>query len=205
MLRLISSRRPASQCVQSPASTQLFQDLHLVGVADVEGGVLDLGHFPWLRGDRHCHRLVQVLGCRLLHPRRNGRGEERRLAVRRSAGDDALHIRGKTAVKHLVRFVQHQEAHAVEPERALVEQVEHTARRADHDVDATPQFISLRAKGAPTGDHQRLDAARGAKCLNNLGHLDGKLARRGQHQGLHGLETRINNFDQGQGKRKGFA
>ena len=100
---------------------------------------------------------MQVLARRLPHPGGDGRREERRLPGRGGAGDDALDVRREAAVEHLVGLVEDEEADAVEPERALVEQVEHAAGRADDDVHAAPQRVALRTQGAAAedqgGDH----------------------------------------------------
>jgi hypothetical protein len=70
---------------------------------------------------------------------------------------------------------------------------------------AAPQLIALRAKGAATGDHQRLDATPSAKCLDHLGHLHGEFTRGSKHQGLHSLEAGINSFNQRETKGEGLA
>ena len=148
---------------------------------------------------------MQVLARRLLHPGGHRRRKERRLPVRGGAGDDPLDVGREAAVEHLVRLVEHEEADAVQPDGALVEQVEHAAGSADHHVHAAAQLVALRTEGAAAGDHQRLQTARGAQLFDNAGHLDSQLARRGQHQRLHLLELGIDDLDQRQGEGQGLA
>ena len=89
--------------------------------------------------------------------------------------------------------------------RALVEQVEHAAGRADDDVHAAPQLVALRAEGAAAGDHQGLEAALGAELVDDAGHLHRQLARRGQDERLDGFQPRVDDFDQRQGEGQRLA
>src|SRR2546421_2344279 len=84
--------------------------------------------------------------------------------------NDAAHIRQKTHIEHAVRFVQHKKLNAIQPDSALVHQVEEPARRSYEDIDTFSQRLPLQAvadaakndRDAQVGEsrkvtHRRLD------------------------------------------------
>ena len=101
--------------------------------------------------DRLCRRrdgdmlgLVQQLFGKLGDLRRNGRGEQQGLAFFRQELDDALDIREKAHVEHLVGLVEHEKLDLVQLYDLLTHQIPQTARCRDEDVHAALDGLDLR-------------------------------------------------------------
>ena len=61
----------------------------------------------------------------------------------RQRGDDLPHVVDEAHVEHAVGLVEHEDRDLVEPDMALVEQVEQAPRRGDENVDAGLQRLHL--------------------------------------------------------------
>ena len=70
--------------------------------------------------------------------RRHGGGEQQRLAVAPALRNDLPHVVDEAHVEHAVGLVEHEDRDLVEPDMALVAEVEQAAGRGDQDVDAAP-------------------------------------------------------------------
>ena len=109
----------------------------------------------------------------------------------RQHGDDALDVVDEAHVEHAVGFVEHQHLDLVEAQRALVDQIEQTARRRHQHFDAVRQRAHLLVdRHAADGerDGERADVpAIGAEAV---GDLAGQFARRRQHQHAAGFLRR---------------
>ena len=88
------------------------------------------------RLDLDAHRVAQVALGDAVDARRHRRREQHRLALGRRRLEDRLDVLGEAHVEHLVGLVEHDDAHAVERQRAAADVVERPARRGDDDVDA---------------------------------------------------------------------
>ena len=119
----------------------------------------------------------------------------------------------KTHVQHAVGFVEHQNLHLAQVQRALACVVQQAAWRGDQNINATAQFFNLRAHAdAAEHDHrgQVQVFAVGANAFFDLG---GEFARRGHDQGAHGVDAatvgqaRLGReaLQQRQGESGGFA
>ena len=108
-----------------------------------------------------------------------------RARIRSTSGREA-------AVEHLVGLVEDEEADLVQPERALVEQVEHAAGRADDDVGALAEHRRAAGPSArPPKIRPTLTPLARAELLEHAADLDGQLAGRGQHQHLDAALARV--------------
>ena len=99
--------------------------------------------------------------------------------------EDGFHGIGEAHVQHLVGFVEHHGADAIELQRAALQVIDDAARRADDHLRAALQRAELRhiALAAVDGQHMEGMLA-GGVFLERFGDLDGQLARRHQHQRL---------------------
>ena len=109
-------------------------------------------------------------------------------SVRRGP-EDRLDVLGEAHVEHLVGLVEHDDADAVEPQRAAIDVVDRPARRGDDDVDAVAQGAELAADRLAAVDRQDPHAELAPVAVHRLGHLHGELAGRHQHEG-DGLRRR---------------
>ena len=56
--------------------------------------------------------------------------------LRRHCGDDPADVMDEAHVEHAVGLVEHEDLHLVEPDVALIHEVEQASRRGDQDIDA---------------------------------------------------------------------
>jgi hypothetical protein len=141
----------------------------------------------------------------LFHPIGHRGGKERGLPGRRGAAEDALDIGRKATIEHLIGFVEHEVAHLVEPERTLVQHVEHAAGGSDDHLRTLPQHQALRTGGATTEQKSNGDTATLDELLEDIGHLGGELACGGENEHLHGLDRRIDQLHGGNAEGKRLA
>ena len=130
-------------------------------------------------------RILQVPLRDAADVRRHRRGEQRHLLLGRRLRQDGLHRIGEAHRQHLVGFVQHDGADAVELERAALQVIDDATRRADDHLRSALQRIELRHIALATVDRQHMKAVQSRGVfLERLGDLDGEFARRHQHQRL---------------------
>ena len=93
---------------------------------------------PWqdLAIDAHANGILEVLVRDVGDARRQRGAEERRLPFRRHGVEDRFEILGESHVQHLIRFVEDDGLHAVEPKCLATDVVERAPGRGDDDVDA---------------------------------------------------------------------
>src|SRR5205085_11935749 len=78
-----------------------------------------------------------------LNLRRERRGKKEGLPVGRDLFDDSAHIREKSHVEHPIDFIEDEDVDVAKIERALLHEVEQSARGGDHNVHAPSGFLSL--------------------------------------------------------------
>ena len=115
---------------------QTGQRVHLPWAVHLDVALGDVLRRLRLRLDRHLDRVVQVLAGDLADGGRHGRREQRDLLVFGGVGEDAFDVLGEAHLKHLVGLVEHQVVEVGEVEAALLEVIDHPARRADDDLCA---------------------------------------------------------------------
>ncbi len=152
----------------------------------------DVGRGGGLGGDRDLVRIAQVLLGDAPDRRRHRRGEERDLLLERSHAEDRVDGVDEAHLQHLVGFVEDREAHVVEDERAALEVIHDSSRRADHHVHAATQRPELRTVALAAVDRQHPEILQVRRVgVERLGDLDRQLARGNQHQHLRIALTEI--------------
>ena len=95
-------------------------------------------------------------------------------------------------MEHLVGLVEHQGAQLAELECAALDVVHHPPRRPDDDLRAAAQPAELTAEARTAVDGEDLDVRQmGGLLLEGLGHLDGQLPGRREHQHLRRPDRRV--------------
>ena len=118
--------------------------------------------------------------------------------------EDPVDLRLEAHVEHPVGLVEDEDADAVERDEAPVDEVGEAARRRDDDVsDACPLALRAERHAAVDGDHR--EAARASERLELLGHLDGQLARRHEHERRGALLGAVEPLDDGHGEGERLA
>ena len=135
------SRRPP-QVVDQPVDLLAVRD-DLRAVRDRFGRRAALA-------DLHVFRVAHDLEREPHHLVGHRRREEQRLADRRHAADDALHVGPEAHVHHAVGFVEHEQLDGAQVGVLLPHVIHQPARRGDDDVDARLERALL---------HAHLDAA----------------------------------------------
>jgi hypothetical protein len=156
------------------------------GIHEVDA-LVDLLDRAALRRDLDALGVLQDLGRELCHVRRHGGGEQQCLALLGDRRHDAAHVLDEAHVEHAIGFVEHEEADMSETGMALLHQVEQAARRGDQDVDAAIERLDLAAEAQPADHHAEAQAEATPVGVERTGDLDGKLARRRQHQRARAL------------------
>ena len=92
--------------------------------------------------------------------------------------EDRLEVLGEAHVEHLVRLVEDDDPHAIEPEAAAGQVVDRPTRRRDDDVHTAPQAAELLADRLAAVDRDHACAHLAAVLGQGLGDLHRELARR---------------------------
>eukprot|EP00955_Chlamydomonas_euryale_P087087 364268-Chlamydomonas_euryale.AAC.9 len=126
----------------------------------------------------HERALLEALGD-LLDPHGHSGAEEQRLALVGHVAQDLLHVLLKAHVEHLIGLVQDGVAHGAQPQVAALDEVDHAARRAHHDVDTARQVLDLPADRGTAIHRHNLEL--GADPLELARDLVGQLTRGREH------------------------
>ena len=152
-------------------------------------------------------RLAKVLLNEAFGRLLDGSREEKRLPVRRHAGENAFDGRQETHVEHAVAFVQHQQAHGVQLNQIAVKEVTEATGRGDDDLCALADVIQLSVLIEAADDGGGAEAGTTRQFDESLLNLDRQFAGGAEDQRLHaglllGLQQRLQH---GQQERKRFA
>ena len=101
---------------------------------------------------------------------------------RRNFFHDSTHIGQKTHVEHAIDFIEHQNLHIAEVQRALFQMIEQPSRRCDHDIDPALEIFLLLSVADTTMHDRYLKFSKApiiAKCRLDLRR---EFARRFQHE-----------------------
>ncbi len=110
------------------------------------------------------------------------RGEHQVLPARRQQLDHAADVRDESHVQHAVRFVEHQDLHLRQIDRALLRVIEQAARRRHQNVGAAAQAIDLRIDADAAEDDLRAQPQVLAVGADAFVDLRGELAGRHEHE-----------------------
>ena len=108
--------------------------------------------------------------------------EQQGLTVLAAAVHDGAHLRQKAHVEHTVGLVEHQGAHFVKVRRALLDQVDQTARRGHQNIAAARKRLLLRSVGKAAHHRDRGVAGAFGDGRAHLVDLLGKLTRGCDHE-----------------------
>ena len=100
----------------------------------------------------------------------------------RQRGEDAADVRQESHVEHVIRLVQHEGLDAVQPQHALLLQVEHAAGTADDDLRSLAQRADLLAGRDAAEDRHGLDVRESGQGADLLVDLARQLASRRHDQ-----------------------
>ena len=135
-----------------------------------------------------------------------GGGEHHELPGGGHGLDDAADILDKAHLEHFIRFVDDQGMHGVQPRRAAMHMVQHTARGGDNDLRLALELTELLGDGLAAIEHR--NAHFRDKCrqlLHFLADLNGQFPRGCQHQFLDPGIGQGNVFQHRDAKGTGLA
>jgi hypothetical protein len=133
------------------------------------------------------------------------RGEEMGLTFARQEARDFLHVWPEPEGQHLVRFVEHEDLRLAEIHSAVLEMVQDSTWRADHDMGALFEAFELGAVGDSAVDGQRVDAPVLTELVEFFGDLIGELSRRQQHDRLGLGDRRFDRLDERDSEGTGLS
>ena len=122
--------------VHAAIGEQALEQCPLLLGADEVHALLDAVDRDLRRRDVDAHRMVENLRGELGDRRRHGGREQQRLALAPACDNDLPHVADEAHVEHAVGLVEHEDRNLVEPDMALVAEVEQASGRGDQDVDA---------------------------------------------------------------------
>ena len=182
------------------------QRVQLVAVADHQEALANVVRSASLGLDGNLFRLRQVLLGQATNRSRHGSREQRDLLVIRGVGKNALDILLEAHLQHLIGLVQHQETQVGNVQRALLQVVDDTTRRADDNLRTSAQTRQLHSIGLTTVDWQDLNLAQViSKRLEGVRNLQRQLTGRSKHQSLRCADGAINASQNRQRKRRGLT
>ena len=135
-----------------------------------------------LRRDFDLDGIVDELPAQIGNRLRHGGREEQALALLGEQCGDALERHDEAQVHHLVGFVEHENLDMAQRQRALLDQVEQTARRGDENVAAAIKRAGLLANGHAAEHALDREAQVLGIAAHVVGDLGGQLAGRRKHQ-----------------------
>ena len=171
------------------------------------GAVVDVGVLRGVRLDRHAQGVLLIGAGQLFDLGRHGGREHQGPAFGGRGGEDEFEIFLKAEIQHLIGFVQHDGLDARQVQRVALDMVAQAARGADDDMRAAVEGALFGAiiHAADAGGDQGGGVF--IKPGQLAGDLQGKLARRRDHQGqrLVGVKEGVRAFQQvrGDGQAKG--
>ena len=151
----------------------LYQQKTLADVFDRSRLALDAGLFVF----------TEMFLDNLLHIIRHRGAEKGALAIRRDFFQDGIHVFHESHVEHLVGFVEHDGLHAGEHDGSALDMVDKAPRSRNDNVRGTLECAHLDGDVLPAvnRNHVHLRELDGV-LLDSFCHLDGKFARRREHE-----------------------
>ena len=184
---------------------QIAQGVQLAATGHVVNDVINLLGFRLGRSDRDVGRTLQVAMAGIIHPLGHGRREEGGLPIFRGPAEDLVDLRRKSAIEHLISFIENQEADPVQYKRTLLIEIGDAARGTDHDLGAPTELLDLGTKCPATVDQCNLDTSALGQIREDRADLNGQLPGWGQDKHLDGAKVGIDRFDGRNTEGEGFA
>jgi hypothetical protein len=177
------------------------QRIELVRSAHQPIALADIGRGAGLALNGDFDRRAEVFLRDAPDRRREGRGKQGRLPIRRRLDEDGLDRLEEAHAQHFVRLIEHQQLDRGEFEGPPLQVVADPAGRADDHMHAASQGVELRliALTAVNRQYVKTLEMRGVP-LEGLGHLQGELAGGHQHEHLRLPAGQIDTFERGQGE-----
>ena len=117
------------------------------------------------------------------------RAEQQRLFLLGHHGQHFFDVVDKAHVQHAIRFVEDQNLHLAQVQRALAGVIQQAAGRGHQDVNAAAQFFDLRAHADATKHHHGTEFQVFAVNAHAFLDLGGEFAGRRHDQAAHGVDT----------------
>ena len=185
---------------------ELGQQRALFGLLNEVDLLLDLLDRTRGRRDRYLDRVLEHAVREVCDFRRNGRGEQQRLALCRQLLYDALDVREKAHVEHSVRLVEHKGFDLVQLYDFLTHEVPQAARGRDEDVRAALDGLDLRHLRHAAEDDRRRYGHITRVLAYILIDLKRKLTRRSENERTDAASgVLVEPLDDRHGKRAGLA
>jgi DNA helicase II / ATP-dependent DNA helicase PcrA len=184
-----------------------LEQIGLLIVRDGEDGVLDGGGRGAAGADLDDLGLLHGPLDEGIDVRRDGGGEEARLALFGATLKDAADVGQKAHVQHAIRFIQHEVLYLVETDGAAVQIINETSGRGDEDIDTTLEHGGLFAVADPAENHPSTEIREAAEVAKGSLHLGGQFAGGFQHEDARtgGVLIQLGKDGQGKGSRLASA
>jgi hypothetical protein len=150
---------------------------------DVNHALVDLVGSFGRRRDFDPQRLVKHIAGELGNIVRHRRGEQHRLPRLRQQCHDVAHVLDETHVEHAIGFVDDEHRHAIEPDVALLDEIEQSSGRGDENIDARFHRGDLRVLVDAAKDDSMFEAEMATIGLQTDVDLERQLARGRKDQG----------------------
>ena len=162
------------------------------------------------RCNRHTNRVVQEAVSQFSNRLWHGGREEQCLTLLWQQLVNTLQRMDETQVHHLVRFIENEDFDVLECHRALLDQIDQTARCRNENINAASKALFLAENGHAAKDAIHLQAKEFAIGAEAVGDLCRKFAGWRQHQ--HTAAILLTRFwlccemmERWQSKRRGLA
>ena len=169
--------------VQSVVLQPMREHADLVGLIDEDHRLPDRVDRRGRRIDADVDRIGEPLVGQLANGGRNGGGKQQRLPPRGHLGHDPPQVVDKAHVEHAVAFVENEDFHVRQVDKALLHEVHQAAGGGDEHVDAGLQGADLRILADAAVNHGSPQPGIAAIGLKALADLDHQFAGGGQDQG----------------------
>lgn len=136
-----------------------------------------------IRADLHPHWFLQNFLCQCTDTIRHGGREQEGLFLERQLPDNALQIRQKALVEHVICLVEHQAFHLFEADGAIMHDVEHAARAGNNNINPALDALDLGLFAHPAIDGQNAQMRALDDAAGKGGDLLGQFPGRRKYQG----------------------
>ena len=117
--------------------------------------------------------------------RRRHRGAQQQCLPRSGAlAQNLFDVGPKADIEHPIGFIEDDEFQIAEIESPAAQMVDHSAGRADRDIDPLAKFFNLPAKRLAAVERDDVQSSAMGELHGFVAHLHGQLARRHQHERL---------------------
>ncbi len=170
--------------VDDPGSNEVREQITLALAVNRMDDLLDELDGRVLRRDLNRCGPIEQAGGQRADLAGKGRGEQEVLATSRQERQHLADVTDEAHVEHAIGLVEDEDLDPAQVDGALAGMVEQATGRGDHDLGAATQRADLATEADAAVDGGRTGRAAGVGT-DRLLYLDGKLARRRQHEGAN--------------------